>query len=67
MIFTKYQFSKNRTAVQNLFFHIVIYTGTSIGPGKKKYDQIDKKNCVYSKSVKKNPKNVNNDPFKINL
>jgi hypothetical protein len=38
-----------------------LITGTSIGPGKKKYDQIDKKICVHLKNVQK--KNVNNDPL----
>jgi hypothetical protein len=42
---------------------VIMGTGTSIGPGKKKYDQIDKKTCVHLKSVKKTTKNVNNDPL----
>jgi hypothetical protein len=43
---------------------VIITTGTSIGPGKKKYDQIDKKKtCVHHKSVKKTPKKLKNDPL----
>jgi hypothetical protein len=38
-------------------------TGTSIGPGKKKYDQIDKITYVHLKSVKNQKKRVNNEPL----
>jgi hypothetical protein len=38
-------------------------TGTSITPGKKKYDQINKKSVFILKVSKTKTKNVNNDPL----
>jgi hypothetical protein len=37
---------------------LLLNTGTSIGPGKKKYDQIDKKPVFILKVSKKKPQKI---------